>query len=445
MHTVNIPVSESSGLKRASFRALVQSADCQLPIEGIGPKSALVALTRLFDDRTGQCRGSNQTIGKLMGRISKEQAGRYIAALCAVRVGGRALVSKIARPGETNAYVIHLDVLASLDDCKPVRSAVDNSVSTPVIEGADPCHFSGVPLSYMPVTPVMDDNRTGKGTVSTTEEGTEARAPAAAQVEAAFPPFSVFEDLKTEPPKTAVDDVLGYIADTRAEGLPISGYDLRSLIEAAAASGEMPLAVAADAVRGCLPALAAPAALAAMPAIDPAKQARLNARRQAAGKPALTARDLCDLAAEADKAGRSLDSLLDLMDAKGWLFARADWKGVKQEAAPVPARPDELTADAMAAAAIRAAAISTAPLASPETRARYVALLAVQRAAIAAQAVAPVAAVGGLDLTGQPGWVVENVRKLHAGLPVGHMARVRTAEMLGVARARLESLQAEVV
>lgn len=81
---------------------------------------------------------------------------------------------------------------------------------------------------------------------------------------------------------------------------------------------------------------------------------------------------------------------------------------------------------------------------SAETRARYVAQLAVRREAIAAQAVAPVAAVGDLDLTGQPGWVVENVRKLHAGLPVGHMARTRTAEMLGVARARLESLQAEV-
>lgn len=159
----------------------------------------------------------------------------------------------------------------------------------------------------------------------------------------------------------------------------------------------------------------------------------------------LAQRDWLDLAAEAEKAGRTLDSLLDLMDARGWLFARADWKGVRQEAAPVPARPDELTASALAAAAIRAAAISTGPVASPETRARYAAQLAAQRAAIAALALAaPPAAVAGLDLTGQPAWVVENVRKLRAGLPVGHMARVRTAEMLGVSRVELESLQVEV-
>lgn len=177
--------------------------------------------------------------------------------------------------------------------------------------------------------------------------------------------------------------------------------------------------------------------------IDPAKQARLNARRQAAGKPVLAQRDWLDLAAEAQKAGRTLDSLLDLMDARGWLFARADWKGVRQEAAPVPARPDELSAHAQAAAAIRAAAISTGPTASPETRARYAAQLAAQRAAIEAKAVQspPAAATPGLNLTGQPTWVIENVRRLRAGLPVGHMARVRTAEMLGVGRGELEGLQ----
>lgn len=302
-----------------------------------------------------------------------------------------------------------------------------------------------------------------------TEGGTDVRAPEADQVVAAFPHLPDFEDQKTEPPRTAVDDVLACIADKRAERLPIGGSDIRRLIEAAAASGEMPLAVAADAVHGCLPVFDAPAAPVpapdepAVPAasaapepaaatglvrdpalalvIDPAKQARLNARRQAAGKPVLAQRDWLDLAAEAHKAGRTLDSLLDLMDARSWLFARADWKGVRQEAAPVPARPDELTASALAAAAIRAAAISTGPVASPETRARYVAQLAAQRAAIAARALAaPPAAVAGLELTGQPGLVVENVRKLRAGLPVGHMARVRTAEMLRVGRGELEGL-----
>jgi hypothetical protein len=42
---------------------------------------------------------------------------------------------------------------------------------------------------------------------------------------------------------------------------------------------------------------------------------------------------LRDLAAEADKAGRRLDSF-DLMNARGWLFARAYWNGVKQDAIP---------------------------------------------------------------------------------------------------------------
>ena len=71
--------------------------------------------------------------------------------------------------------------------------------------------------------------------------------------------------------------------------------------------------------------------------------------------------------------------------------------------------------------------------------------MAAQRAAIASRAVAtPPATVPGLDLTGQPAWVVENVRKLRAGLPVGHMARVRTAEMLGVRRAQLEAMASVV-
>lgn len=45
----------------------------------------------------------------------------------------------------------------------------------------------------------------------------------------------------------------------------------------------------------------------------------------------------------------------------------------------------------------------------------------------------------------KPAWVIESVRRLRAGLSVGHMARVRTAEFVGVPRAALEALQAEVV
>ena len=183
-----------------------------------------------------------------------------------------------------------------------------------------------------------------------------------------------------------------------------------------------------------------PAAEPLPPATDALFRA-LNARRVAAGKQPLRDRDVRDLADEAEAAGRTLASLVELIDTRRWVFARADWKGVRQEVASEPARPDELSAQAQAAAAIRAAAVSTGPMASAETRARYAAQLADQRAAIAVRAVAtPPAAMAGLDLTGQPAWVVENVRKLRAGLPVGHMARVRTAEMLGVSRAELEGL-----
>ncbi len=187
-----------------------------------------------------------------------------------------------------------------------------------------------------------------------------------------------------------------------------------------------------------------PAAEPLPPATDALFRA-LNARRVAAGKQPLRDRDVRDLADEAEAAGRTLASLVELIDARGWVFARADWKGVRQDAASEPARPDELSAQAQAAAAIRAAAVSTGPMASAETRARYAAQLAAQRAAIAARAVAaPPAALAGLDLTGQPAWVIENVRKLRAGLPVGHMARTRTAEMLGVRRAQLEAMASVV-
>lgn len=461
MHTMPLTASETAGLKRASLRALVGSSDVRL---ASGPKLALIAIARCHDDRAGRSTCSLKTIAVMSG-VGEKQAARNVEALVAL-----GLVRRMPRQGRSTAYVIDLAALAAFETCRrdadlPAEPRTPMSgVGADILDigVADPGHWECPPQTFATPTPDIHVHRTERVLIGT-EGGTEARAPAADRVEAAFPPLPVFGDPKTEPPRTAVDDVLACIADKRAERLPIGGSDIRRLIEAAAASGELPLAVAADAVRGCLPAFDAPAAPVptpdepAVPAasaeatglvcgpalalvIDPAKQARLNARRQAAGKPVLAQRDWLDLAAEAEKAGRTLDSLLDLMDARGWLFARADWKGVRQEAAPVPARPDELTASALAAAAIRAAAISTGPVASSETRARYAAQLAAQRAAIAAQAVAPAAAVGGINLTGQPGWVVENVRKLRAGLPVGHMARTRTAEMLGVGRGELEGV-----
>ncbi len=435
MQTMTLTASEAAGLKRASLRALVGSSDVRL---APGPKLALIAIARCHDDRAGRSTCSLKTIAVMSG-VGEKQAARNVEALVAL-----GLVRRMPRQGRSTAYVIDLAALAAFETCRrdadqpaePRTWVSGVGCGTLDIGDADPGHLEPPPQTFATLTPDTHVHRTERVLIGT-EGGTDVRAPEVDQVVAAFPLLPDVEDLKTEPPRTAVDDVLACIADKRAEHLPIGGSDIRRLIEAAAASGEMPLAVAVDAVRGCLPATPA-----AMPTIDPAKQARLNARRQAAGKPVLAQRDWLDLAAEAEKAGRTLDSLLDLMDARGWLFARADWKGVRQEAAPVPARPDELTASALAAAAIRAAAISTGPVASPETRARYAAQLAAQRAAIAAKTIQPQLTVAGvtpgLNLTDQPVWVVENVRRLCVGLPVGHMARVRTAEMLGMRRRELE-------
>lgn len=173
-------MNAAASITRPSLRALVQSADCCLP-GTIGMKMALVALTRLFDDRTGLCRGSNRTIGALMS-CSADQAKRYLAALCALRVGAQALVSKLPCPGRSTAYVIHLDVLAALGDCKPLREAVDNSDSTPFTPGMEtvnPLQIRPLPLAPMP--PVR------KGT-ELVRRKVRKRAPAKRWTTRPFPP-----------------------------------------------------------------------------------------------------------------------------------------------------------------------------------------------------------------------------------------------------------------
>ena len=359
-------MNPSTPFDRLSLDLLVSSVGSLLDA---GPKLALIAIARCHDDRAGRSICSLKTIAVMSG-VGEKQAARNVEVLVAL-----GLVKRLPRPGRSTAYVIDLAALAAFETCG--RDAEQPAVPRTPMSGvgadtldigdADPGHLERPPQTFATPTPDIHVHRTERVLIGT-EGGTEARAPAADRIEAAFPPLPVFEDPKTEPHRTAVDDVLACIADKRAEHLPIGGSDIRCLLEAAAASGELPRAVAADAVRGCLGAFddpaapvpapaapdepAAPAAAPAAPAvaaglargpaldlvIDPAKQARLNARRNAAGKPALAQRDWLDLAAEAEKAGRTLDSLLDLMEARGWLFARADWKGVRQEAAPAPAR-----------------------------------------------------------------------------------------------------------
>ncbi|WP_146115982.1 hypothetical protein [Malikia granosa] len=414
MQTMTLTASEAAGLKRASLRALVGSSDVRL---ASGPKLALIAIARCHDDRAGRSTCSLKTIAVMSG-VGEKQAARNVEALVAL-----GLVRRIPRQGRSTAYVIDLAALAAFETCRrdadqPAEPRTPMSgvgADTLDICDADPGHLEPPPRTLATSTPDIHVHRTERVLIGT-EGGTEARVPAPEPMDdpvrvEAIPSLPPIESLQAGNPLPAAAAPQHAGPATEQPAAPAVQAD--------------PLATAAE----LLPAYTAPLFRA------------LNARRVAAGKQPLRDRDVRDLAAEAEAAGRSLASLVELIDARGWVFARADWKGVRQEAAPGRARPDELSAQAQAAAAIRAAAVSTSPMASAETRARYAAQLAAQRAAIAAKAVSTSPdAVAGLDLTGQPAWVVENVRKLRAGLPVGHMARTRTAEMLGVGRRELEGV-----
>ena len=418
MQTMTLTASEAAGLKRASLRALVGSSDVRL---ASGPKLALIAIARCHDDRAGRSTCSLKTIAVMSG-VGEKQAARNVEALVAL-----GLVRRMPRQGRATAYVIDLTALAAFETCRrdadqPAEPRTPMSgvgADTLDICDADPGHLEPPPRTLATLTPDIHVHRTERVLIGT-EGGTEARVPAPESMSErvtaeAVPSLPPVESLQAENPQPAP-------AAPRHTG---PATELPAAPATKPADQADPLATAAE----LLPAPTAPLFQA------------LNARRVAAGKQPLRDRDVRDLAAEAEAAGRTLVSLVELIDARGWLFARADWKSVRQEATSEPARPDELSAQAQAAAAIRAAAVSTGPMASAETRARYAAQLAAQRAAIAARAVAALpATVAGLDLTGQPAWVIENVRKLRAGLPVGHMARTRTAEMLGVGRGELEGV-----
>lgn len=456
----------AASITRPSLRALVQIADCRLPIDGIGPKAALVALARLFDDRTGQSKGSNITIGALMG-CSADTAKRHLATLCALRVGGQALVSCLSRIGRTNVYIIHADVLAGLDDCKPPRPPVDNLADTPRNFESDPLQNSGTPPAKWGDTPPESAPRTVKGTVLPTGEGTEARAGQALD-HVTFPPFPFFEDLKTELPRTAVDEVLTHIADKRAEQLPIGGSDIRRLIEAADASGEVPLAVAADAVRGCLAAVEAPAAAAtpalavaqALPpeaavAIAPELLAAVNAQRVRNGKAAFKRAELQDLHREATLAGMAPQAAAEwILERPGRNFFRADFYRPGQAASSAqaaPAGPVELTAAGRAAQALRARYESGAGATPPAATPAVVCPVAAASATPAAPTARPPAlrtvvrrdaapvSIGAVTGTG---WAQRAVARFVAAEPVNHATITSAAVALGLSLADLKAQRA---
>ncbi|MDD2728340.1 hypothetical protein [Malikia sp.] len=393
---------EAAGLKHPGLVALIDA--CDILLTG-GQKLALIALARCRDSHTGCTTMSLETIGRRSGRVDKRQASRYINALV-----GLGLVDRVGMSGKCLVYKINVKALAEAETCKKLPqqaiAPVDNS-NTPDISDIDPRHSEQPPTTFSTQTHDMDVAHSGWFSGYYSGEESDACAPAADLVGTTFPPLPIFEDLKTEQPRTAVDDVLAHIAAARSEGLPISGQSLRDLIEAADASGEVPLAVAADAVRGCLPAVGAaaepaeppaePAALAtpaapivtppapAQPAIAvaiaPDTLAAVNAQRLRHGKAALKPADLQDLHREATLVGIAPQAAAEYILAKpSRTFLLARYYSPEPGAAIQPAPIDDAAKaqgrakiDAVQAAlfrgsieAMRAPVLIGQPLAQPK-------------------------------------------------------------------------------
>lgn len=255
------------------------------------------------------------------------------------------LITSTSRPGTSNLYQLNRAALVALSSERPAAAHATRGAKNaqPPAENDTGGAEKAQKLSFS--APIREKEGREKEEGREREENVCAPSDAAA-TETAFPPLSFFEDLKTEPPKTAVDDVLARIADKRAECLPIGGQDIRDLIEAAAACGEVPLTVAADAVRGCLPAGDAPAPAepiepaplatttepvatrivtpppaptnppAPAVAIAPDTLAAVNAQRVRNGKTALKRVDLQDLGREATLAGIAPQAAAEYILAK---------------------------------------------------------------------------------------------------------------------------------
>ncbi|MDD2728154.1 hypothetical protein [Malikia sp.] len=466
---------EATGLKHPGLVALIDA--CDILLTG-GQKLALIALARCRDTRTGYTTMSLETIGRRSGRVCKRQAGRYIDALV-----GLGLVDRVGMIGKCLVYKINVKALAEAETCKKLPqqaiAPVDNS-TTPDISDTDPGHFEQPPTTFSTQTHDMDVAHSGWFSGYYSGEESDACAPAADLVGTTFPPLPILEDLKTEQPGNLVDDVLAHIADARAEGLPISGQSLRDLIEAADACGEVPLAVAADAVRGCLPAVAVPGAaepaeppaeLAALAtpaapivtppapvhptpalavAIAPDTLAAVNAQRLRHGKAALKHADLQDLHREATLVGIAPQAAAEWILAKpGRNFFRADF--VAQAAAPAaaiqPAPIDEAAkaqarakADQVQAELVRrsidamrqgpAASVMLPASAAPITRPAPLRAVTLRHA--------PPTALGS---TGT-GWARQAVDGFLAGEPVSHAKLTHAAAALGLAVRDLKAQRA---
>lgn len=295
------------------------------------------------------------------------------------------LITSTSRPGTSNLYQLNRAALVALSSERPAAAHVTRGAENahPPAENDTGGAEKAQDLSFS--APIKEKEGREK------EEGREreehACAPGAAvKTGPTFPPLPVFEDLKTAPRHNAVDDALASIAEARAEGLPINGQSLRDLIEAADASGEVPLAVAADALRFCLPTVDAPTPAEPAPlatvtepvaarivtppapaqpapalavAIAPATLAAVNAQRVRNGKSALKPADLLDLHREATLAGIAPQAAAEYILAKPirtFLLAR---HYRPEPSAATPTGPVELTAAGRAAQAQIARALAS--------------------------------------------------------------------------------------
>ena len=330
-----------------------------------------------------QCWPHVDTLARLCG-LQRRATENNLKALA--KAG---LIATTQRPGTSNLYQLNRAALVALSSEQPAAAPAARGAENaqPPAENDTGGAEKAQDLSFS--APIRKKERREK------EEGREreehACAPgAAATTEPAFPPLPVSEDLKTAPRHNAVDDALASIAETRAAGLPLGGQDIRDLIEAAAASGEVPRAVTADALRFCLPAFdaptpaeatepaplastaeptAAPAAArivtppapaqpapALAVAIAPDTLAAVNAQRVRNGKGALKPADLLDLHREATLASIAPQAAAEWILARpSRSFFRAGY-GIDASPAPAQAAPIDQAAKARANAdAVQAA------------------------------------------------------------------------------------------
>ncbi|MDD2729301.1 hypothetical protein [Malikia sp.] len=424
--TATAPAPEA-GLKHPGLVSLINACDIHLPS---GQKLALIAIARCRNTHTGRSAISFKTIGRRSG-FGERQASRHVEALM-----GLGLVSRVGKIGQCYVYAINTQALAQADTRH--GPAVDNSGGTPDTGDTDTRHFEQPPLTPMTATPDMDVRCSGVYSGFYSEGESEASAPAAVQVEAAFPPLPIFEDPKTEQPApvitepTELIELAGPVLDAatlaaldaaRADfGMaPLTPHDRELLADSAAAVGVTPNTVAGWQLGELR---------AADPLVDAATLAAVNVQRAANGKREPI--HLADLVQQARLAGITPHAAAQHILAKpsrSFFLARY----YRPEPTATPTGPVELTeagkrAQAQIARALAPSAVSL--VASPSARPIG--------AAVAPRHRAPVS-VGASTGTG---WASTAVERFTAGQPVSHATITSAASALGLSLANLKAQRA---